>query len=159
MAYASRAGRARASANRPRAFAVCDRCGIWYNHDTLGFQFEWAGIALVNKRLLVCKTCLDRPHPQLKVVTTGPDPLPILNPRPEHAIEAYTDYRATDLGPVGTRHGIPIPGGDIRTTQLHDRRTTQMSGDRWVGPPRYTSTGAERRTEDGRLRVTEQQRP
>ena len=43
MAYASKAGRAHASISRPSAFAVCDRCGNWYNHKDLVWQFDWAG--------------------------------------------------------------------------------------------------------------------
>jgi len=83
MSYASKAGRARASARNPRAFGVCDRCGFWFNHDRLRFQFDWAGNALINKQLLVCSRCYDKPQQQLRAIILPADPVPIRNPRPE----------------------------------------------------------------------------
>ena len=68
MAYASQSGRARTSASNPQAFAVCDRCGIWYNHVDLQWQYDWAGSSLINKRLLVCGRCLDVPQQQLRAI-------------------------------------------------------------------------------------------
>lgn len=84
MSYASRAGRAKTSSRNPRAKGVCDRCGIWYNHDHLQFQFDWAGTSLVNKQILVCKRCLDKPQQQLRAIILPADPVPIRNPRPEY---------------------------------------------------------------------------
>lgn len=158
MAYASKAGRAHTSASNPRAFAVCDRCGIWYNQFKLIFQFEYAGASLVNRRLLVCPTCLDVPNEQLRAIILPADPVPISNPRPEAAIAGYTDYRATSEAAT-TRHGIPIPHGDVRITQAGDRRVTQQTGNRLSGAPRYASGGRPRITSDGRLRTVSQQRP
>lgn len=84
MGYASKAGRARVSARRPQAQAVCDRCGMWYNHVDLVWQYDWAGSSLVNKRILVCKrTCLDKPQQQLRAIIIPADPVPIKNPRTE----------------------------------------------------------------------------
>jgi len=84
MGYASRAGRAHTSISRPSAFAVCDRCGLWYNHKDLVWQFDWAGSSLVNKRILVCtRTCRDKPQNQLRAVIIPADPVPIQNPRTE----------------------------------------------------------------------------
>jgi hypothetical protein len=128
MAYATRAGRARASAQRPRAFAVCDRCGIWYNHHKLVWQFDWAGASIVNKRSLVCPRCLDNPQQQLRAIILPADPVPVMNPRPEQAIATYTDYRVTS-GPDAHRLGIPIPQGAVRTTQDDRRRVTQQTGE------------------------------
>jgi hypothetical protein len=162
MAYASKAGRARVSASRPRAFAVCDRCGIWFNHDKLRFQFDWAGTSLVNKRILVCGPCVDRPQEQLRAIILPADPMPILNPRPEQPIEAYTDYRFTDSAATDKhRHGIAIPQGARRTTQNDEPRVTQTTGDTFVGESRVTGltdTSGERVTEDGRPRIREWRR-
>jgi len=83
MAYASKAGRAYASVTRPRAFAVCDRCGIWTFHDRLKWQYQWQGTSLQNIRLLVCARCLDRPQQQLRAIIIPADPVPIQNPRTE----------------------------------------------------------------------------
>ena len=43
MSYASKAGRARISSSNPQALAICDRCGLTYNHCDLNFQYDWAG--------------------------------------------------------------------------------------------------------------------
>lgn len=50
------------------------------------WQWEYAGLRLYNKRILVCNTCLDDPQPQLKSKILAPDPVPKINARPE----AYT---------------------------------------------------------------------
>ncbi len=83
MSYASRAGRAKTSSTNPRAHAICDRCGFRYNHDDLTWQMDWAGTSQVNKRLLVCKSCLDKPQQQLRAIRIPADPVPISNPRPQ----------------------------------------------------------------------------
>jgi hypothetical protein len=76
-------GRAFVDPSSPRAFAVCDRCGKWYNHDALQWQYEWAGTQLINLGALVCETCLDEPQIQLKTIILPPDPPPVLNARVE----------------------------------------------------------------------------
>lgn len=83
MGYASRQGQASTSSRRPRAKAVCDRCGRWFNHDRLKFQFAWQGTSLINQQLLVCKSCYDIPQQQLRAIILPADPVPIRNPRPE----------------------------------------------------------------------------
>ncbi len=93
MGYASRSGRAQTSASNPRAFAVCDRCGIWYNLDQLQWQYEWNATTLYNKRLLFCRSCLDDPQEQLRTIVLPPDPLPVLNARTEN-------FTADETGPV-----------------------------------------------------------
>lgn len=130
MAYASQAGRARASMRNPRAFAVCDRCGIWYNHYRLTWQFDWAGQALVNKRILVCPTCLDKPQEQLRAIVLPADPVPIVQPRPEPLLAA-ADVRLTGyqfaVDPVS---GIVIsPIGDYRVTEANALRVPQQTGE------------------------------
>ena len=76
-------GRAHTNTSSPTAYACCDRCGMWYNRDKLYWQFDYAGIRLQNLRILVCKTCLDVPQPQKKPVVVPPDPVPVMNPRPD----------------------------------------------------------------------------
>jgi len=88
MGYASKAGRARVSVSRPQAFAVCDRCSLWYNRVDLVWQFDYAGTGLINKRLLVCtRTCRDKPQAQLRAIILPADPVPVRNPRTEPFIE------------------------------------------------------------------------
>lgn len=91
MGYASRAGRAHVSARNPRAQAVCDRCGMWYNRDDLVWQMDWRGTALQNLWLAVCKqTCLDVPQEQLRSIAIPADPVPISQPRVEPFVDDET---------------------------------------------------------------------
>lgn len=128
MAYGSIAGRARTSAKSPQAHAICDRCGGRYNHVDLQWQYDWAGATAINKRILVCRTCLDHMQPQLRSLTLPGDPPPIMNARPELFVTASTDYRTTQGNTVNAITGIPVPGGDIRITQNNDNRVPQQTG-------------------------------
>jgi len=128
MSYASKLGRARISAKSPQAAGVCDRCGGVYNHVDLSWQFDWAGAALVNKRILVCDPCLDTPQQQLRSIVLPADPPVIMNARPEYYIQAETDYRMTQGNTVNFRTGIPVPGGDFRITENDNNRVTQQTG-------------------------------
>lgn len=128
MAYASKAGRAQTSTRNPRAFGVCDRCGIWYNHDRLQWQFQWGGASLYNKRILVCDTCLDVPQQQLRAIIVPADPTPIQNPRTQDYATAETNVRITQGNTTNTQTGIPVPGGNTRVTQTNETRVTQQTG-------------------------------
>ena len=130
MGYASKAGRAQTSSRNPRAFAVCDRCGLWYNHDRLRWQFDWRGASLMNTRVLICDTCYDTPQQQLRSIVVPSDPTPILNARTQDFVAAETDYRVTSgqntIDPVT---GLPVPGGAVRITQNGEERVTQQTGE------------------------------
>ena len=76
-------GRASVDSTNPRAFAVCDRCGFWFNHDNLQFQFDWRGSTLANLNILVCPRCTDRPFELNRPLKLPPDPEPIKNARVE----------------------------------------------------------------------------
>jgi hypothetical protein len=134
MAYASKAGRARVSIRNPQAQAVCDRCGIWYNHVDLKWQFDWAGASLINKRILVCDSCYDDPQQQLRAITLPADPVPIINPRVEAYLNDSTDYRqVSGYNTTDSVTGIPIPGGPTRVTTAdgnatNNKRVTQQTG-------------------------------
>ena len=135
MGYASRSGRARTSAKDPRAFAVCDRCGMWYNHHRLQWQYDWAGASLINKRILVCNTCYDQPQNQLRAIVVPADPTPIINPRTEpYAYDSSNTRQVSGYNTTNAATGIPVQGGDIRVTssggvQTSDPRVTQMTGE------------------------------
>jgi hypothetical protein len=122
-------GRAKVSARNPRAFGICDRCGFLYNHDRLQWQYDWAGASLINKRILVCNSCLDVPQQQLRAIVVPADPVPIQNPRIQDYVTAETDYRITQGNTVNAQTGIPVPGGDTRITQNNDNRVTQQTGE------------------------------
>lgn len=130
MAYASRSGRARTSPRGPQAFAVCDRCGIWYNHVALQWQYDWSGASLVNKRLLVCRICLDVPQQQLRAIVIPADPAPIVQPRVENFVTAETNYRTlSGQDTVDPLTGLPVPGNTQRATQAGDTRVPQQTGE------------------------------
>ena len=97
MGYASQSGRARTSSKNPQAFGVCDRCGMWYNHVNLAWQFDWGGASLINKRILVCQPCNDIPQNQLRAIVLPADPVPVMNPRTEPYASDETDYTVTSL--------------------------------------------------------------
>lgn len=105
-------GRARVNPRAPVSFAVCDRCSIWFNITDLQWQYQWAGPQLQNLRLLVCKSCLDKPQPQLRTIVLPPDPLPTLNARPENFLIDDYDYRVTE-------------DDDIRVTEDGDPRVVE----------------------------------
>lgn len=136
MSYASRSGRAHTSANRPEAFGVCDRCGIWFQRNTLAFQFDWRGVTLQNLRILVCDRCLDTPQEQLRAIVLPADPVPIVQPRPELYAVDETDFRVTAAAPIiDPTTGIPIPQGTPLVTTTGDNRTTQSLGPYGDVPP------------------------
>ena len=111
-------GRAKVSSRNPRAFGICDRCGILYNHVNLQWQYDWAGANLINKRLLVCDDCNDVPQTQLRAIVVPADPTPILNPRVQDYATAESNTRATSgQNTTDTRTGLPIVNGDTRITQ------------------------------------------
>ena len=124
-------GKARVSARSPQAFGVCDRCKFLYNHTDLSWQFDWQGSSLINQRVLVCRRCMDVPQPQKRAIIIPADPVPVQNPRPENYVAAESNFRVTSgQNTVDFWTGIPIPGGDTRTTEDDNTRVTQT-----VGPP------------------------
>jgi len=130
MAYASKQGRARISARSPQAAAVCDRCGFVYQHSSLRWQFDFAGASLINKRILVCSPCYDRPQEQLRAIVVPADPMPIINPRVQDFVTAETNTRVTSgQNTVDPVTGIPVPGGNRRITEDDDTRVTQQTGE------------------------------
>jgi hypothetical protein len=135
MGYASRSGRARTDARNPRAFAICDRCALWYNHYQLSWQYDWAGASLVNKRLLVCNTCYDTPQEQLRAIVVPADPVPIVNPRVEpYAWDEIDRRQVSGYNTTNPQTGIPVQQGDTRVTTIDDdvpdrTRVTQQTGE------------------------------
>lgn len=66
----------------PEAFSQCDRCSFWRNRSDLVWQYEWGGMQLYSKGILVCfDRCYDIPQEQLRTIILPPDPPPIVNAR------------------------------------------------------------------------------
>lgn len=112
-------GRARVSSSSPSAHAICDRCSFRFNRADLSWQFQWAGVKLQNLRLLVCRTCLDKPQVQLKTIIIPPDPLPVYNPRPEAYFETVPNFMATE-SPTFSGSDITTEGGDDLIWEIED---------------------------------------
>lgn len=138
MGYASRSGRARTSARNPRAFGVCDRCSLWYNHQNLKWQYDWAGASLINKRILVCDTCYDAAQQQLRAIVIPADPVPVVNPRTEPYAWDSSDYRqVSGYNTTNQRTGIPVPQGYTRVTSKDDLPTVDKRVTQQTGEPPY----------------------
>jgi hypothetical protein len=146
MGYASRSGRARTDARNPRAFAVCDRCAIWYNHYQLKWQYDWAGASLINKRILVCDTCYDVPQEQLRAIVLPADPVPIVNPRVEpYAWDEIDRRQVSGYNSTSQSTGIPVPAGPNRATTIDEDvqdgiRVTQQTGEAPFGTNQLPGT-------------------
>ena len=130
MGYASRLGRARISSRNPQAAAVCDRCGLVYNHVDLRKQPFWAGAAEVTKNILVCSACFDAPQQNgRRAIVLPQDPPPVINPRVQDYVTASGNIRqVSGYNTTDARTGIPVPGGALRDTQSGALRTTQQTG-------------------------------
>jgi hypothetical protein len=126
MAYASRAGRARTSARNPQAHAICDRCGLRYNHVDLSWQFDWRGSTIQNVRILVCNTCLDNHQEQGRSIILPPDPIPVQNPRVQ-------DF---NLSAAGSYTGALV-GNPLGLTPL--AQMPKVNGKTWLTPLAATS--------------------
>jgi hypothetical protein len=98
--------RAYADMDKPLAWGTCDRCGFRYLRNSLVRQFDWRGNQIANLRILVCTaTCLDIPQPQLRPIIVGPDPIPILDPRP--------GFQASQQGITPVFSVLELIDGDI----------------------------------------------
>lgn len=114
-------GRANVNSRYPRAHAICDRCGLRFNHDNLSWDYQWAGPRLQNRRFLVCDSCLDVPQEGLRTIVIPPDPAPIMNARPDDYVNADNPMSAIGASPnfsrdyqiYGTRFGNLTGGGGL----------------------------------------------
>lgn len=103
MAFGDIQGYARTDPRAPRAKGVCDDCGRWFLHSRLLRQMEYRGTALEWTGFFKCRECLDKPQDQLRPILLPPDPVPIMNPRPEYAVndEALQGFTQYVLWPDG----------------------------------------------------------
>lgn len=82
---------ARVNAHDPEGWAQCDHCGFWRNRSDLTWQYEWGGMHLYNKGILVCfDRCYDLPQEQFRTIILPPDPPPIQNARvPNYVLQEF----------------------------------------------------------------------
>jgi hypothetical protein len=100
MAWRQHPRKARTDATAPQAWATCDKCGFIANLVDLRWQWDWAGLQLINKKVLVCDSCYDIPQRQLGTIILPPDPVGVLNAR----VEAYP---ADESWPRLLQNGAP----------------------------------------------------
>lgn len=67
----------------PQALGICDLTGFVFNRRDLVKQMEWRGNELVWNGFLVGRPFNTRPNPQLSSPPIPPDPVPIIDPRPQ----------------------------------------------------------------------------
>jgi hypothetical protein len=128
MSYASLAGRARTSAKKPQAHAICDRCGFRYNFVDLSWQFDYRGPVIANIRILVCRKCKDEAQSQLRAIVLPADPEPIPNARVQDFVTAETDYRSLAETTTNYPTGLPVPSQVLRVTEDCQNRITEPYG-------------------------------
>lgn len=75
--------KARTDASSPQAWATCDRCNCVVNLVDLRVQVDWRGLSLQSLFIRVCDTCYDAPQRQLGTIILPPDPVSVINARPE----------------------------------------------------------------------------
>lgn len=129
MAYASISGRARTSARKPEAHAICDRCGFRYNLVDLHWQYDWRGPVVQNLRILVCNPCLDAFQEQQRAIVVPADPTPVVNARTQDFSIAESNYRIISQQPeYDPVTGLPIPSNVFRVTEDGENRGVNPYG-------------------------------
>ena len=91
---------AETDASAPRAWATCEKCGFVGNLYKFIWQHEWRGVRLINTRHIVCEWCLDQPQRQLGSIFLPPDPVGIVNARPEAYYIDEHQYRYQQDGTI-----------------------------------------------------------
>lgn len=102
----------------PRAIGTCDRCGFLHQLHKLQWQYAYMGsFQPMNTRFLVCDRCLDPLNAQDTPNILPPDPVPVLNARPEPYVLDESSWLATPEGDTlvtqdGETFITPIPNPD-----------------------------------------------
>ena len=89
-------GRARINPEAPETLGICARCGNQWNLRDLQWQFQWAGLEMINLNILVCPDCYDVPSEFLRTLILPPDPPPVYNVRvPNFSLFEASSYVLT----------------------------------------------------------------
>ena len=92
--------RAAVDPTSPSAWGTDDRSGFIGNHKNLCWQYQYRGTQLINTRVLTYPDMLDVPQRQLGTIILPPDPVPIMNARPE---SYYIDEQTFRIEQDGTQ--------------------------------------------------------
>ena len=110
--------RARTNPTSPRAWGTSDRNGMINNQENLCWQFGWRGTELINLRVLVSPDELDIPNRQLGTIILPPDPVSILNARPEnYAIDEITYLLDQNGNQLYGQDGQELLGDNLQGAQ------------------------------------------
>lgn len=83
MGFRPHPSMAETDAQSPRCWGTCARCGFVGNLIKFRDQADWRGLQIMSLHLLVCSPCYDTPQRQLGTIVLPPDPVGVLNARPE----------------------------------------------------------------------------
>ena len=81
----------------PAAYAICDLCGLRFNHHDLRWNMQWSGTHIYNTGSLRCWRCVDVLQEQLRTILLPEDPAPILNARVENFAYEEQTARLTEF--------------------------------------------------------------
>lgn len=108
---------ARTDLTNPQGWGTSDKNGFIYNQKNLQWQLEWSGTELINKRILVGPDEYDQPNRQLGTIILPPDPVSILNARPEpYAVEEKTYLIAQSGQQLYAQTGTALLGDNLQGT-------------------------------------------
>lgn len=100
----------------PRAIATCDYSGLMVQHAVMKDQLAYRGQGLVKTGYKVNPKFYDKPNAQDLTPRIFPDPIPVLNPRPDSQIDAFQPEILT----------LDVSGGDVTLTLQQFANTTQI---------------------------------
>lgn len=102
--------------NDPRAIATCDYSGLMVKHSIMKDQLAYRGQGLVKTGYRVNPKFYDKPNAQDLTPRIFPDPVPVLNPRPDTEIDAFQPAVLE----------LDVSGGDVTLTLQQFANTTQI---------------------------------
>jgi len=127
-------GRVRVDARWPQAAGICDRCGLIYQHNKLAWQHDWRSERLLNLRILVCARCYDTPQEQLRARILSPDPVPIMNARPEPFTTTGFGYDESNIMHQPRPSGLPFGSATVGFhMNMPDGKTSMLMVDNAPG--------------------------
>lgn len=119
----------------PQGVAMCDGCGFWVNYPELREKQEYrGGWSPVGTGLFVCATCDDVPQPYYRRQVLSPDPVPLLNPRPDPSVTQPINGTTVTATSLATYSFIDQPFPPASTaTILYVTTASQLGQQGWFG--------------------------
>jgi hypothetical protein len=131
-------GRAEVDPENPRAFGMCHRCRFQYNLHTLVWQYDYQGVGIVKKNLLVCPSCLDELAQFKRTIIVPVDPPPLYFTSPEnYDIDETGDGSLPVILTVATTPGA----GSIVVGNRYTRATLRVIGGAGVQTNKFYGAG------------------